>query len=289
MNTKLVSLFIALLLCLPLFAQKEPIPRVDSDGVYLVPDKMPEFPGGMQAMMKYLAANVKYPVEAQKKSVSGRVIIQFVVMEDGKLGQEKVVRGVDPLLDEEALRVVKAMPQWSPGIADGKAVKVRFTVPIMFNLSKGSGNNHKNAPNMNIPELTIPTGQEITNKTLEGVWQSCLVQPGAHDYRIALLPVLKVISADKTFINIMTRGKDAKSNAMIFSQGTYRLPSDSVYVEIIGRSSDSVFVEGTENEISVERLHDDLIKLSFSIPGKEKRWVEYWFRVPSPNVKIMAD
>ena len=286
MHTKLVSLFIALFLCLPLFAQKESVPRIDSEGVYLIPDEMPKFPGGMQAMMKYLATNVKYPVEAQKKGVSGRVIIQFVVMEDGTPGQGKVVRGVDPLLDEEALRVVKTMPKWSPGMADGKAVKVRFTIPVMFSLSKKQNGN---TPNMNIPELTVPSGQEVTNKSLEGVLQSCLVQPGAHDFRIALLPVLKVISADKTFINIMTRGRDAKSNAIIFSQGEYRLPSDSVYVEILGKSSDPVFVPGTENEISVERLHDNLIKLSFSMPDKEKRWVEYWFRVPSPDVKIMAD
>lgn len=286
MHTKLVSLFIALFLCLPLFAQKESIPRIDSEGVYLVPDEMPKFPGGMQAMMKYLSTNVKYPVEAQKKGVSGRVIIQFVVMEDGTLGQEKVVRGVDPLLDEEALRVVKAMPKWTPGVADGNTVKVRFTIPMMFSLSKKK-NDH--APNMNIPELTIPSGQEVTNKNLVGVWQSCLVQPGEHDYRIALLPVLKVISADKTFINIMTRGRDAKSNAVIFSQGEYRLPSDNLYVEIISKSSDPVFMAGTENEISVERLHDNLIKLSFSSPDKEKKWVEYWFRVPSPDVKIMAD
>ena len=86
MHTKLVSLFIALFLCLPLFAQKESVPRIDSEGVYLIPDEMPKFPGGMQAMMKYLATNVKYPVEAQKKGVSGRVIIQFVVMEDGTPG-----------------------------------------------------------------------------------------------------------------------------------------------------------------------------------------------------------
>ncbi|WP_073346708.1 TonB family protein [Bacteroides congonensis] len=288
MNTKLLSLLIALFLYLPLSAQhqKESAPRVDSNGIFLVPDKMPEFPGGMQAMMKYLSTNVKYPADAQKRGVSGRVIVQFVVMEDGTLGQEKVVRGVDPLLDEEALRVVKAMPRWSAGMADGKAVKVRFTIPIMFNLSKGQGND---AARMNIPELTVPVGQEITDRTLEGVWQSCLVQPGANDYKIALLPILKIISADKTFMNIMTRGRDAKSNAIIFSQGEYRLPSDSVYVEILGKSSDSVFIEGTENKISVERLHDNLIKLSFSIPDKERRWVEYWFRIPSPDMKMMAD
>ena len=120
---------------------------------------------------------------------------------------------------------------------------------------------------MNIPELTVPSGQEVTNKSLEGVLPFCFFDR----------------------LNIMTRGRDAKSNAIIFSQGEYRLPSDRVYVEILGKSSDPVFVPGTENEISVERLHDNLIKLSFSMPDKEKRWVEYWFRVPSPDVKIMAD
>lgn len=111
MNTKLFGLFIALLVCLPSFAQQKPVEKVDSDGVYLMPDQMPEFPGGMQAMMKFLTTNIKYPVEAQKKGVSGRVIVQFVIMEDGTLDQAKVVRGVDPLLDEEALRVVKLMPK----------------------------------------------------------------------------------------------------------------------------------------------------------------------------------
>ena len=87
MNTKLFGLFIALLVCLPSLAQQKPVEKVDSDGVYLMPDQMPEFPGGMQAMMKFLTTNIKYPVEAQKKGVSGRVIVQFVIMEDGTLDQ----------------------------------------------------------------------------------------------------------------------------------------------------------------------------------------------------------
>lgn len=69
MNTKLFGLFIALLVCLPSLAQQKPVEKVDSDGVYLMPDQMPEFPGGMQAMMKFLTTNIKYPVEAQKKGV----------------------------------------------------------------------------------------------------------------------------------------------------------------------------------------------------------------------------
>ena len=281
MNTKLFGLFLVLLVCLP--SQQKPVEKVDSDGVYLMPDQLPEFPGGIQAMMKFLSTNIKYPVEAQKKGISGRVIVQFVIMEDGTLDQAKVIRGVDPLLDEEALRVVKSMPKWKPGMDRGEAVKVRFTAPIMFNLSR------KDTPRPNFPELVVPLGQEVENRSLQGVWQSCSVQPGEHGYKILLFPVLKIVSADQTFMNIMTAGMDGKSNAVIYCQGEYSLPSDNTYVEMVDRSLDPTFTQGTKNEISVERLHDNLIKLSFTVPGQERRWTEYWFRVPSPNVRILAD
>ena len=283
MNTKLFGLFLVLLVCLPSFAQQKPVEKVDSDGVYLMPDQLPEFPGGIQAMMKFLSTNIKYPVEAQKKGISGRVIVQFVIMEDGTLDQAKVIRGVDPLLDEEALRVVKSMPKWKPGMDRGEAVKVRFTAPIMFNLSR------KDTPRPNFPELVVPLGQEVENRSLQGVWQSCSVQPGEHGYKILLFPVLKIVSADQTFMNIMTAGMDGKSNAVIYCQGEYSLPSDNTYVEMVDRSLDPTFTQGTKNEISVERLHANLIKLSFTVPGQERRWTEYWFRVPSPNVRILAD
>ena len=283
MNTKLFGLFLVLLVCLPSFAQQKPVEKVDSDGVYLMPDQLPEFPGGIQAMMKFLSTNIKYPVEAQKKGISGRVIVQFVIMEDGTLDQAKVIRGVDPLLDEEALRVVKSMPKWKPGMDRGEAVKVRFTAPIMFNLSR------KDTPRPNFPELVVPLGQEVENRSLQGVWQSCSVQPGEHGYKILLFPVLKIVSADQTFMNIMTAGMDGKSNAVIYCQGEYSLSSDNTYVEMVDRSLDPTFTQGTKNEISVERLHDNLIKLSFTVPGQERRWTEYWFRVPSPNVRILAD
>ena len=283
MNTKLFGLFLVLLVCLPSFAQQKPVEKVDSDGVYLMPDQLPEFPGGIQAMMKFLSTNIKYPVEAQKKGISGRVIVQFVIMEDGTLEQAKVIRGVDPLLDEEALRVVKSMPKWKPGMDRGEAVKVRFTAPIMFNLSR------KDTPRPNFPELVVPLGQEVENRSLQGVWQSCSVQTGEHGYKILLFPVLKIVSADQTFMNIMTAGMDGKSNAVIYCQGEYSLPSDNTYVEMVDRSLDPTFTQGTKNEISVERLHDNLIKLSFTVPGQERRWTEYWFRVPSPNVRILAD
>ena len=187
------------------------------------------------------------------------------------------------MLDEEALRVVKLMPKWKPGMDRGEAVKVRFTAPIMFNLSRSE------AQRPTFPELVVPIGQEVENRSLQGVWQSCVVQPGEHGYKILLLPVIKIISPDQTFMNIMTAGMNGRSNAIIYCQGEYSLPSDGTYVEMVEKSVDPVFIQGVKNEISVERLHDNLIKLSFTVPGQGRKVTEYWFRAPSPDVKIMAD
>ena len=95
---------------------------------------MPQFPGGQAALMEYLTKNVKYPEEAHKKGVQGRVIATFVVEEDGSITNANIAKSVDPLLDAEALRVVNAMPNWTPGMQRGKAVRVKYTIPINFML-----------------------------------------------------------------------------------------------------------------------------------------------------------
>ena len=95
---------------------------------------MPQFPGGMGEAMKFLAKNIKYPVAAQQAKIGGRVIVQFVVARDGSVSDVKVVRGVSPELDAEAIRVVSMMPKWIPGKQRGKAVAVKYTMPIMFRL-----------------------------------------------------------------------------------------------------------------------------------------------------------
>lgn len=97
-------------------------------------ETMPEFKGGMNALLKYLSDNIKYPKTSEKAGIQGRVVVQFVVAKDGSIEDTKVVRGVDPELDKEALRVVNAMPKWKPGMQDGKPVRVKYTVPIMFRL-----------------------------------------------------------------------------------------------------------------------------------------------------------
>jgi len=95
---------------------------------------MPELPGGERALVGYLARNVKYPVIAQENGIEGRVYISFVVDKDGTIFDVNIVRGVDTSHDNEALRVVKTMPKWKPGQQGGKAVKVRYNVPISFDL-----------------------------------------------------------------------------------------------------------------------------------------------------------
>lgn len=103
--------------------------------VFEVVEEMPEFPGGMKALTEYIHKNVKYPAEAHAKGVQGRVIVCFVVKKDGSIADIKTVRSVDPYLDKEAIRIIAAMPKWKPGKQRGKAVNVRFTVPVMFRLA----------------------------------------------------------------------------------------------------------------------------------------------------------
>ncbi|MFB6318257.1 TonB family protein [Saccharicrinis sp. FJH54] len=108
---------------------------VDQDVVFQIVEQMPEFPGGDAAMHKYLAETIKYPTAAQEKKIQGKVYVNFIVEKDGSIDNIKVVRSIDPLLDKEAVRVVKAMPNWKPGVQRGKPVRVSYMLPINFLLS----------------------------------------------------------------------------------------------------------------------------------------------------------
>lgn len=112
-------------------------PPVDDpdNPVFEVVESMPEFPGGgMTAMMQFLSKNIKYPVNAQKNGTQGRVTVQFIVNIDGSISNIGIIRGVDPELDGEAVRVISTMPNWKPGTQKGKPVRVKYTVPVMFRL-----------------------------------------------------------------------------------------------------------------------------------------------------------
>ena len=124
-------------------------PADDPDNpVFEVVEQMPEFPdGGMSGLMQFLSKNIRYPVNAQKNGTQGRVTVQFVVNADGSISNIGIIRGVDPELDGEAVRVISTMPNWKPGMQKGKAVRVKYTVPVMFRLSdNGQKEEYKPVP-----------------------------------------------------------------------------------------------------------------------------------------------
>ncbi|MDE5759741.1 MAG: TonB family protein [Bacteroides sp.] len=112
--------------------EKDTTPKART--VFEVVEKMPEYPGGMSAMMAFINKNIKYPAEAQKTKAQGRVVIQFIVDTEGNIIEPKVIQSVDPLLDAEAIRLTAIMPKWKPGMQRGQAVNVKYTVPIVFRL-----------------------------------------------------------------------------------------------------------------------------------------------------------
>lgn len=106
----------------------------EQEEVFFIVEKMPVFPGGDLELRKYIAENIKYPEEAKAKGLSGKVFVQFVINKEGYIENVKVARGVDPLLDAEAIRVVKSLPKWEPGSQRGTPVNVSYTVPIEFKI-----------------------------------------------------------------------------------------------------------------------------------------------------------
>lgn len=133
---KNVSLKVALMMLVLLFSFMTSTAQTKkNDMVFDVVEVMPQYPGGPIAMLKYLMENIKYPEQAMKEGIQGRVTVRFIVEKDGSISDVKPILSVHPLLNKEAVRVVESMPKWSPGKQNGKPVRVRFNVPVMFKLN----------------------------------------------------------------------------------------------------------------------------------------------------------
>lgn len=119
-----------------IIVKRKDVPKIldTNEEIFFIVEEMPEFPGGELALRQYIANNIKYPVEAQEKGIQGRVYVTFVVDKEGNTANARIARGVDPLLDMEALRVVNSLPAWIPGEQRDKPVNVSYTVPINFAL-----------------------------------------------------------------------------------------------------------------------------------------------------------
>ncbi len=138
--------------------------------IYNVIDQMPEFPGGMDKLLQFINDNMQYPAKAQTEGIQGRVAVQFIVNEDGYIIEPNIVRSVESSLDNEALRLIKMLPQWKPGTLKGKAVKVKYTVPVTFRLDKIKEKIPKTSQSatqiLRPAPRNIPTGKNVNPDSL---------------------------------------------------------------------------------------------------------------------------
>jgi len=132
--------------------------------IYDQVETMPEFPGGVEKLMEYVAMNVRYPKDAEEKSIQGRVIATFVIEKDGSITGAKIVRSIDPALDAEALRVINGMPNWKPGTQKGEPVRVKYTIPISFRLQGGGDIPAENVKGANVMNETVVVGYGPENE-----------------------------------------------------------------------------------------------------------------------------
>lgn len=119
---------------IPLGTKNVQVDEEVDQAIFEVVEEQPEFPGGMEALLKYLAKNINYPESAVDNGIQGKVMVRFVVERDGSVSAVETYKSVDPALDKEAVRVVKTLPKWKPGRQQGKAVRTRYIVPVVFRL-----------------------------------------------------------------------------------------------------------------------------------------------------------
>ena len=157
-----------------------PIKKEVTEEIFVVVEEQPEYPGGVDAMMKFLGDSVRYPVEAKEKGIQGRVIVNFVVNKNGSIDDVNIVRGVDTSIDAEAVRVIESMPKWKPGKQRGKEVNVRYTLPVVFRLNTpmdSDDDTSERGAKVIIDELMAnPADMSVT-----GSIQQTLVFPGGED------------------------------------------------------------------------------------------------------------
>ena len=267
--------------------------------IFQVVEDMPSFPGGN--VSKWIAKNVKYPVLAMENGIQGKVFIQFVIERDGSITDVKVVRGVDASLDKEAVRVVQSMPKWKPGMQKGKAVAVKYTVPVVFRLEGGKTVNSQVTVNSKVSEfsvqgmnnpLYIVDGKEVTSSILSALDVN----------KIESMTVLKNESATEVYgekgkngvILITLKGSAEKSITLSNKSSVVNVPGlkgvylnnrraewedvdifvDGEKIEMAGRALDEVVPPNRIESISVEKERNEAGRGKIYITTKAKEGVE---------------
>lgn len=194
--------------------------------VYTSVQRVPQFPGGLNAFYQFLAKNTHYPADAVKKGIQGKVIVSYVVEADGSLSDVRVARGVAPDIDAEALRVMKLSPNWEPGTQDGKAVRVAYSVPINFALADGGSTSKPVTGSSQNPQkdqkVTVGTISQIalksdTSKRVSGIVISDSSNPPL--YMLDGKPVTDLATVNPEDIESITVLKDGSAKALYGEKG----------------------------------------------------------------------
>ena len=275
--------------------------KLQGTAVFEVVEEMPEFPGGVDAMMEYLQKELRYPESAKEKGIQGRVTVQFIIDKEGNVTNSKVTRSVDKDMDTEAIRLVKAMPKWKPGMQKGKAVAVKYTVPVVFRLEGGKTVNSQvtvsskmsefSVQGMNNP-LYIVDGKEVTSSILSALDVN----------KIESMTVLKNESATEVYgekgkngvILITLKGSAEKSITLSNKSSVVNVPGlkgvylnnrraewedvdifvDGEKIEMAGRALDEVVPPNRIESISVEKERNEAGRGKIYITTKAKEGVE---------------
>ena len=247
------------------------------DSIYRVVDVMPEFPGGVQAMMEFMKNNLRYPEELRAKGTQGRVVVQFVVNKDGSLSDVNVIRKLDPLMDAEALRVVNAMPRWKPGMQDGKPVMVKYTVPVLFNYDlTGYAMNVPKGNTLIVGDGKGPSTRLDASKVLivvDGVVKENMSLKELNPSDILSISVLKDNSAVEKYgekgkngvmeIRTKASGRDAEGNVLVEGYVIDELgePIIGAAVTIVG--STTGVVSGADGKFNIAAPEGSKLKVMY--------------------------
>ena len=275
--------------------------KLQGTAVFEVVEEMPEFPGGVDAMMEYLQKELRYPESAKEKGIQGRVTVQFIIDKEGNVTNSKVTRSVDKDMDAEAIRLVKAMPKWKPGMQKGKAVAVKYTVPVVFRLEGGKTVNSQVTVNSKVSEfsvqgmnnpLYIVDGKEVTSSILSALDVN----------KIESMTVLKNESATEVYgekgkngvILITLKGSAEKSITLSNKSSVVNVPGlkgvylnnrraewedvdifvDGEKIEMAGRALDEVVPPNRIESISVEKERNEAGRGKIYITTKAKEGIE---------------
>ncbi len=283
----------------------------DKDPVLEVVEQMPEYPGGMAALMQFLAKNIRYPAEAHKAGTQGRVIAQFVVDRDGSIDSLKVIRSVSPEIDAEALRVLGLMPNWKPGMQRGDSVRVRFTIPVMFRLTDDDQKNETTGVRVKSDKLgdkpVWPSGKK--NNVLVVINGSVVNEEVLHALRAEYIQGITVLK-DSTGIDKYgdaAKGKDGVLEVTLKKEGAQDLSQEAnqnmtlwsgqvldekrnplvgALVQIEGTKKGTVTDKEGKYELYVPQ--EGTISLVISYPGMKSCKLNVSSMTKMPNAKHVA-